>query len=175
MPVRQTGAMLDGRSTQALRQREERVRTLLPARMRSQSGWCDACILNISTGGLLVYSLGTAPTGSQVEIRRGSSLIIARVVWRKNQRIGLSSHGPVAIQEVLVDDKIAAIVPANVAVPVERRKQPRSTDKSRYVGRAMEFAATAVIAVTLAVAATAGVADMLSRPISAVTAALDSH
>ena len=84
-----------------MRPREERLRTLIPARMRSESGWSDACILNVSSGGLLVYSAGGARPGTHVEIRRGGSLIIANVVWRSNQRIGLCSHHPVPIQEVL--------------------------------------------------------------------------
>ena len=101
MLLRHCGAMLDGRSCRALRPREERLRTLIPARMRSESGWSDACILNVSSGGLLVYSAGGARPGSHVEIRRGGSLIIANVVWRSNQRIGLCSHHPVPIQEML--------------------------------------------------------------------------
>lgn len=164
--------MLDGGSCQALRPREERLRTLLPARMRSQSGWSDACILNISTGGLLVYSAGEAKLGSHVEIRRGGSLIIANVVWRKNQRIGLSSHHPVPIREVLEDEKVAAIVTTDSPVLVERRRQPRTPDNSRLKARAMEFAATAGIGIALAATAALCVAEAISKPIAAVEAAL---
>ena len=164
--------MLDGGSCQALTPREERLRTLLPARMRSQSGWSDACILNISAGGLLVYSAGNAQPGTHVEIRRGGTLIIANVVWRRNQRIGLCSHHPVPMREVIQNDTAAAIAATDSPVPVERRKQPRSADNSRLQGRAMDFAATAVIGIALAAAAAFCVTDALSRPVSAVEAAL---
>ena len=40
---------------------------MLPARMRSSTGWSDACILNISTRGLLIYALGSADPGNFVE------------------------------------------------------------------------------------------------------------
>jgi len=167
--------MFDGGSGQTLRQREERLRTLLPARMRSQSGWSDACILNISSGGLLVYSPGEATIGSSVEIRRGANLIIAHVVWRRNQRIGLCSHGRVPIHHLLDNDSVAAAVTSDVAVQAERRKQPRSSDKSRLQARAMEFVGTLFVGITLAVAAAAAVADVISTPISVVTAALAAH
>jgi len=164
--------MLDGGSCQALRPREERLRTILPARMRSQSEWSDACILNISPGGLLVYSAGNAQPGTHVEIRRGGTLIIANVVWRKNQRIGLCSHHPVPMREMMQNDTVAAIAASDTPVLLERRRQPRSADTSRLQVRAMDFAATAAIGIALAAAAALCVEDAVSRPVSAVEAAL---
>ena len=143
--------------------------------MRSQSGWSDACILNISSGGLLVYSAGNAQPGTHVEIRRGGSLIIANVVWRKNQRIGLCSHHPVPIQDVIENETLAAIVATDSPVLVERRKQPRSADNSRFKARAMEFAATAAVGIVLAASAAICVAEALSKPIAAVEASLAAH
>ena len=140
--------------------------------MRSQSGWSDACILNISTGGLLVYSAGEAKPGTHVEIRRGGSLIIANVVWRRNRRIGLCSHHPVPIREVLEDEKVAEVVTPNSPVLVERRRQPRTPDNSRLKARALEFAAIAAIGITLSAAAALCVAAALSKPIAAAEAAL---
>ena len=83
---------------------------MLPARMRSSGGWSDACILNVSSRGLLVYSNTAVDPGSTVEIRRGGQLVIARVVWRQNQRIGLCSPDPVPIEDIISDKTAAAAV-----------------------------------------------------------------
>jgi hypothetical protein len=157
-----------------LRQREERRRVMLPARMRSSTGWSDACILNISTRGLLIYALGSADPGSFVEIRRGNQLVVARVVWRQNQRIGLQTPDPVRIAEIISSDtaEAAAAVPVIVPVKPDRRKIDRDWENSRAFGRAVEFLALVVIALALGALVSAYVLDILSQPVSRVSGAL---
>src|SRR5690349_3937884 len=103
--------MLQQLASRSLRPREERRRVMLPARLRSASGWSDACILNISSGGLLIFSKGAAEPGSQVEIRRGGRLVIGRVAWRQNQRIGLESDGPIPVGEIIDPELADAALP----------------------------------------------------------------
>jgi len=74
------------------RPRELRRRVIMPARLRSCSGWTDACILNISSRGLLVHSARTGPAGSIVEVWRGDHVIVARVVWHDGARAGLEAE-----------------------------------------------------------------------------------
>ena len=93
--------MLQQSSALSFQPRERRRRVMLPARVRNNSGWSDACILNISSRGLLVYSAGAAEPGSFVEIRRGGQLVIARVIWRENQRMGLCSPDPVPVDAII--------------------------------------------------------------------------
>lgn len=156
---------------QAPVQRESRVKTMLPARMRSQAGWSDACILNVSSRGLMVYSNGTAQPGSFVEIRRGSQLVVARVVWRKNGRMGLWSPDKVHVHEILSDSGVAAVVQSTAAA-VERRRIPRTQDQSRARARAMEFLTTVLIATGLAGWAVLYVHEVMARPMTVVRATL---
>lgn len=160
----------------ALRAREERQRVILPARMRSRAGWSDACILNISSRGLLVYSAGAADPGSFVEIRRGGQLVVARVVWRKNQRMGLQSPDPVRIEDIISTETAAcAVQSGSVQRPVERRRMPRDAQRSRDHGRAMEFMAIVLAGTAIAGIAIACVEDALARPIHSVRVALDGR
>ena len=150
---------------------------MLPARMRSSTGWSDACILNISTRGLLIYALGSADPGSFVEIRRGNQLVVARVVWRQNQRIGLQSPDPLRIAEIISSDtaEAAVIVPVVIPSKPDRRKVGRDWEKSRAIGRAVEFLSLVLIAVALGAAVSAYVLDILSGPFARVGGALSGQ
>jgi hypothetical protein len=168
--------MLDGGGSSALKPREKRQRVMLPARMRTPSGWSDACILNISSRGLLVYSSGGAQPGSFVEIRRGGQLVVARVVWRKNQRIGLCSPDPVHIEDVISSETAASAVRSSSRkLAVDRRRIPRDSDRSRARGRAIEFMSVLLIGSALATAAVAAVGHALGQPLSSVRSALGSR
>ena len=143
------------------------MRTLLPARMRSESGWSDACILNISSRGLLVYSSGFAPAGSFVEIRRGGQLVIARVVWRQNQRIGLCSPDRVHVQDIIGAETAA---PALEATPngdcCDRRRVARHEEDSRSQAQAIQFIAAVLFGAALAFAALHAAKESFARPIA---------
>jgi hypothetical protein len=149
---------------------------MLPARMRTKEGWSDACILNISSRGLLIYSNGAAQPGSFVEVRRGGQLVIARVAWRKNQRIGLHSPDPVHVEDIIgADSAAAAAVPMAAGAPIERRRIPRDSDRSRQHGRAAEFIAVVLVGGALAFAAMASVEESLAKPVAAVDRAMRAH
>jgi len=149
---------------------------MLPARMRSKAGWSDACILNVSRQGLLVYSPGSADPGTFVEIRRGGQLVVARVVWRKNQRIGLHSPDPVRVEDIICTEAAAAVVQSSASeIAIERRRIPRDPERSRQHARAMEFMAMVLAGVVLVGVAVACVEDALAAPLAAVRAALGSR
>src|SRR4029078_1604392 len=80
---------------------ESATRAPLPARMRMDSSWCDACILNISSRGLMIHVGRGAPNGDTVELRRGHHVIVARVVWRDGSRAGLHSDDRLPVEEIL--------------------------------------------------------------------------
>lgn len=147
---------------------------MLPARMRSASGWSDACILNISSKGLLVYSAGGAKPGSFVEIRRGTQLVVARVVWRQNQRMGLASHDPLRIEDI-ISNEIAAAAVQSAGFVRDRRAVPRSAEDSRLQGRALEFLSTTALVIALAGSALFYAYEVLSAPMATVRGALGGH
>ncbi|CAN5218444.1 hypothetical protein BH24PSE1_BH24PSE1_06860 [soil metagenome] len=164
--------MLDGGDRHNSKPREKRHGVVLQARMRVDSGWSDACILNLSTRGLLVYSTSGANPGAYVEVRRGQQVIVARVVWRENQRMGLCSQDCLQIEQVVSGSQLPALQLGPKRFPIERRRHRREYEKSRTQARAMEFISIAIIGATLASAAYATVRESLSTPMARVAAAL---
>ena len=146
---------------------------MLPARLRNGVKWSDACILNISSRGLMIYAKCFVEPGSYVELRRGGQPIVARVIWRANNRIGLCSHDRLAVEDIVRGEVVAAAVPVfSGSIRVEPRRQPQDVERSRARARAMQFLSLLLIGTALAVAAGAIVADTLSRPAAAVQAAM---
>src|SRR5215213_8031992 len=88
-------------SSRGQRPRELRRKVVMPARLRVGSGWANACILNISSRGLMIRSTGAGVPGSVVELRRGDQVILARVVWRHGSRAGLRAEDHLPVEEIL--------------------------------------------------------------------------
>jgi len=147
--------------------------------MRSGVAWHDVCILNLSVHGVGIQSAEPPERGTYVEIRRGSQVIVARVAWSKGHRAGLRSQDPIFIGAIVNDMAATSSVPRMIGgQPVERRQLPRTTqqrhDRSRLMGRAMEFACFAIAAGAIAMAAFGTVEQALARPLSQIGAALGS-
>jgi hypothetical protein len=148
---------------------------MIRTRVRASSGWTDACILNVSSRGLLINAstAGVAPTGSTIELWHGEHVIGAEVVWRKGGRAGLRSEQRVPVEEIMALGKAPALqLTAAEWPPAERRKRPRSHEESRLRSRAMEFAGIAAIASCLAVSALAMVEQAFAQPLALVERAL---
>lgn len=143
--------------------------------MRSASGWGDACILNISSRGLMIYAQHPVEPGSYIELRRGGALVVARVVWRKNQRVGLCSHDRLPVDDIISGAAAAAVVPSLGAPRLDRRRKPRLEDGSRLRGRAIQFLSLVLIASALASGLGFYVIETLGRPAAAVERALGSR
>jgi PilZ domain len=156
------------------RPRELRRRVMLPARLRAGAHWADACILNISSRGLLIHSSRPAQQGSIVKLRRGDHEIVARVVWRDGSRVGLRSEERMPVEEILSLDQAQALrLTAGDGPVAERRRWPRAPERdARLRGRALEFAAVGMIAASLAFCAFAMAKQALTRPLATVAAAL---
>ena len=146
---------------------------MLTARMRTASGWSDACILNVSSRGLLVHSARIPDSGSLVELRHQDCAIVARVVWREGAKGGLRADGRVPVEEIL---SLGASASLTLSAPrdafVERRRRPRTHEASRIRGRLMEFAGAVAIGGVLATGGAAMVQNAFAKPIAIVEAAL---
>jgi hypothetical protein len=157
----------------ALKPREPRQKVLLKARMRVGVSWADACILNLSSRGMLIQS-GSAPQrGNYLEIRRGRHVVVARVIWSCDERFGVETQGPVYAAELIreADNSSVATRPASD----ERRAAPRFREKSeasRWRGRAFEFGSLALFGIASAFLLFATIDELLGRPLSALGAAL---
>ena len=158
----------------AQKPRELRRRVILPARLRLGAHWSDACILNISSRGLMIQASRAAPEGSVIELWKGDYVIVARVVWRKGVRAGLRSEDRVPVEEImsLAQSPGLQLTATTGRPPYERRKRARTHEDSRIRARMMEFASVAVIAAFLATAAFAMVEQAFARPLAMISAAL---
>lgn len=140
--------------------------------MRLGGAWSDACILNISSRGLMIQSGRGLAQGNLVELRRGDHVIIGRVVWQEGARAGLQSEDRLPVDEILTLSQAPSLqLTAVNGKRVERRKRPRHED-SRLRGRAIEFAGVAVVAACLGAGLFAMVEQTFARPIAIVESAL---
>lgn len=138
--------------------------------MRLGASWSDACILNISSRGLIIHTGRQVASGTQVELRRGDHIILARVVWRAGGRAGLQADERLPVEEILTKGQAPAL--QLTAAKGERRKQPRPEDRNRHRGKAIEFAGVLMIGMSLAGGVLAMVESALVRPLARVSAAL---
>lgn len=162
--------MSSRRSSQRETPRELRRRVVVPARLRHGASWSDACILNLSSRGLMIHTGRPILEGTQVEVRRGDHVIVARVMWRDGGRAGLRAEERVPVEEIMTLGQSPSL--QLTAATGERRKHPRPEDRSRLRGKAIEFAGVVTIAVSLAAAGLAMVEAAFARPLAMVSAAL---
>lgn len=162
-----------------MKPREERQKVMIKARMRSGASWHDVCLVNLSVHGVGIQAADPPARGTYVEICRGSHVIVGRVIWTKGHRAGLRSQDAIFIQAI-AKDGAAAVSRPRVAggPPTDRRRELRTTqqrhDRSRHLGRAMEFACLALFASVLAMTAFGSVGRALAHPLSQISAALGS-
>lgn len=155
--------------------RELRRKAMVPARVRTGAQWGDACILNVSSRGLMIRSGQTILKGSTLVIARGDHLIVGRVVWADRDRCGLVSDERLPVEEILsVAQSRALQVIATNGVIHDRRRNPRGVKpEARLRGRALEFFAVGAIAALLAYGMQELARRALTAPLASVSAALD--
>jgi hypothetical protein len=167
------GAMQQARRHSREKPRELRRRVLMPARLRSSSGWTDACILNISSRGLMIHSSRAGPKGSMVELWRGDHVIVARVMWQDGARAGLQTDERLAVEDILSLSASAALtLTASEPYSVERRARPRDEADPRSQGRMLEFFGVVAIGCVVAASAYGMVQQALAHPMAMIRAAL---
>ena len=161
-----------------LKPREPRQKVLIKARMRTASAWNDACILNISSHGLLLQAAVPPPRGSYIEVHRGRHIIIARVAWSKHHRLGVRTQDRLAIANIIDQPDCAAAPTAATAaqgIP-DRRSTRRAPDRthehSRWRSRAIQFSFVAVFGASAATIAFQAVELAFAGALAQVGAAL---
>lgn len=126
-----------------LKPRENRIKVILPARMKDNRGWHDVRILNISSKGLMARSPAAPSRGSYLELRRGPHVIVARVVWSNGQQFGIESQSPLVPGDIIDETADLPTIGAGGCTRVDRRALPRSAERaheeSRWRARALEY------------------------------------
>jgi hypothetical protein len=164
----------------SLRKREERRKVLLRVRLRSDTGWSDVLVRNISRRGMLISADPSLKPGAYIEIRRARYTIVARVVWSSGNSFGLRTQDPIDVDGLIA---VAAIEQAGGADTATARSQPEAprtherravkrVEHARQISSHLQFG---VLALALAVAAwliASEVSNQLARPLDQVRAAL---
>ncbi|WP_171982508.1 PilZ domain-containing protein [Sphingomonas sp. LM7] len=97
-----------------------RIKVFQPAVLRCGAGAPKRVhLLNVSTGGALVYGDSPPNVGTQVQLACGISLGSARVQWSSGRRFGVAFARPIGPAEIeaivsLQDDLIEVIPPAAI-------------------------------------------------------------
>lgn len=159
-----------------LRFREARRPVNLTARMRTERGWCDIVIRNVSSGGFMAQCTMPPRRGYYVEVWRGELCIVGCVAWCTGSRFGVRSRSKIDIPALVAKRSIA---PAGI----ERRRDHRrpgaappssqvQASRSRNLGRALEFAALGAAAGFAAFFMASAVGELLSVPLADAKASL---
>ena len=159
-----------------------RRQVFLKARMRIQTRWCDVCIRNISSRGLLIHSDLPMNRGAYIEVRRGRHVIVGRVAWSNDNEFGAQTQDRLQIDAIIAEpDQSGADFGATSKLnpSFERRAvartaslSPHSRDRARHFARATEFASTLALGVLLVACAGMVVVQTLGAPLSRVTSTL---
>jgi hypothetical protein len=150
---------------------------LVKARVRANATWSDACILNLSTRGMLLRAARSPVRGSYLEIRRGIHVIIARVVWAKPDRFGVQTQDPVHADSLIVDaQKPPAQTNPQGCSFIECRAAPRPSEvkheASRRRSHAIEFRTFLLLGAIATLVIGESVAEALGKPLAAVNSVL---
>lgn len=160
------------------RAREDRIKVLIPSRMRVGGAWGDVVIHNVSSRGLMGGCDGPPAFGSYVEIRRGGIVIIGRVAWTSGRFFGMRTQDRLCVQSLIREPRQATRPrPANDTAPPERRsdgrleqeaKMARRVERSRALASAFQyFSAVAVVLIVAGLGASL-VYDALARPAATI-------
>jgi hypothetical protein len=161
----------------ALKHREPRRKVMIWARVRAGASWSDACILNLSSRGMLVRASKAPSLGTYLEIRRGAHVMVARVVWTEADRFGVRTQESFCADELIHHPDGVGSMTIGSAPEGERRTAHRSGsaarhESSRWRGRAIEFGTFALVGMVAATLGLGAVDALLARPIAVVQTAL---
>ncbi|WP_126176736.1 PilZ domain-containing protein [Tsuneonella rigui] len=162
------------------RARETRVTVSLKARLKSDMGWGDSQICNVSSRGMMVRHIPPPPLGSYVEVCRGPFSIVGRVRWIAGDRFGVQSLEDIDLDELKspgreptgpVSDRRSRVRPAAGQMAQVPDFWAR-LEASNRLARQLQFLAMALGGMTVALILTQLIAASLSAPLAKVASAL---
>jgi len=162
------------------RARERRTTVAIKARVKSEIGWGDSQICNVSSRGMMVRHIPPPPLGSYVEVCRGPFSIVGRVRWIAGDRFGLQ-----ALERIDLD-ALQSPRPRSQASVSDRRRRPRPAiapvgqvtdiaerlEGSQRLARRLQFAVVVLAGATMALLAVQLMAATLAEPIERARPAL---
>ncbi|RZM10031.1 MAG: PilZ domain-containing protein, partial [Sphingomonas sp.] len=109
-----------------VRPREPRTKVLVPCRLNVDGAWSDACVHNVSSRGMLMAADAAPRPGSYVEVRRGTLLIVGRVMWRQDRCFGIRTQDRISVDALVSEPRRRTAPPRGDGLPAgERRADSR--------------------------------------------------
>lgn len=138
--------------------------------------WSNACIHDLSDKGLLVSSLTPPAIGTYVDIRRGTLVIIGRIVWSGGSRFGVRTQDPVSLA-ALINEPVLKSRPTSADRRAATRDETvrhvaKQADRSRQRASAFQFVCLTIIGLGIAYFAAISCYRALATPLSAAAEAL---
>lgn len=160
-----------------MKKREPRKAVLLPARMRTNTGWVDVSIHNVSAHGMMLQAVNAPQPGSYLEIRRATTVIIARTIWVKGHFFGIRSQDELDARALATGRSATAVDSLHQWNGTERRTMARvqhqeNYEQSRQRAMMAQFAAVAVGGIALITWIGMTIVPMLSHTSTAIQAAM---
>ncbi|WP_298090113.1 PilZ domain-containing protein [uncultured Sphingomonas sp.] len=165
----------------AFRPREPRTKVFVPCRLNLSGAWGDACIHNVSSRGLLIAADQKPQTGDYIEVRRGTLVIIGRVMWRKDRFFGVRTQDRVSAEALTREARLTARPGGGTNSDQERRtrarliaegRAARRAETSRHRSSALQYAVFAAAGCATAIVIALEVHDALASPFTIIDAAL---
>lgn len=162
------------------RPRATRTAVAVPCRMNLDGTWSDGFIHNASDHGLML-SAGDAPAvGRYLEVRRGTIIIIGRVVWSRGKRFGVRTQDAITAG-ALANEPVLARKPTVVQSGEDRRASDRVAAKHDLVSRTnrshraasnLQYICIAIAGIAAAIFAAMQVYSVLNKPLAKVASLL---
>ncbi|MEH3048214.1 PilZ domain-containing protein [Sphingomonas adhaesiva] len=165
------------------RPREERITVLIPSRMRVGSAWTDVVIHNVSSRGLMGGCDTPPAPGSYIEVRRGTIVIVGRVMWGKGRFFGVRTQDRISVKALIDEPRLAGRPqPKAQDAGTERRAENRLAHEARMarsVERSRAFSSMfQYVGIVLTIIAAVGLGGSiiygaLTEKVATVTQALE--
>ena len=131
------------------RAREPRRAVFLSARVQTDEGWRDIQILNLSSRGVGAQLDNPPCRGTYIEIRYRSQIIIGRVVWVQDNRLGIYTQDKLDVDAILNEPTIPYTGqerrrtprPEPAALPVTPPSLEQQAERSRRFAATFQFGA----------------------------------
>lgn len=158
------------------RPRERRIPVSIKARLKSDIGWGDTRICNVSSRGMMVKYSPPPPLGSYVEICRGEFSVVGRVRWIATDCFGLRALECIDIGQLENPRKVVIPMPGDRRrwprhAPIRPARQPDLHEQAaaaRKLRRRLEFLVIAGVGAMTALALVSAMASAFAAPLSDV-------
>lgn len=159
------------------RPREDRKSVRIGVRVRTDAGWIDATVHNVSNRGLLLHSLRPLRRNDFIEVARGRHRIVGRVVWSQGAGCGMRTQDQIDIAGLLGKPGVPAPAQEHSKTPQMAARGPVRTSEeqaqaSRALGQSFERLMILVVGAAVSMLAAGSAYEALASPLHEVEMAL---